>query len=461
MENFKNKVILFMKRYKIILLIIVAFLINVFFIKINNNFFPNKITNDGTIYHNYAVNIINGNGYSFSNNYPYIESYYREPGYPYFIATVYKLYEIISFQKVKALTDKEFSTANLETPHPEIQFLYYFQALIGAFNILLLYVLLSLKINNKIAFIISLLCVFYFPVGFLTGKMLRETLQLFITLLFSISFAKLLINQRIKHLIFSGIFLGLGFAILQIYLILPIFIFIYSWVFYKEFWSSLKNSLVISLFALIVVTPWFIKVYGYYPDIRTFLSCGSYLTLNRINYKSTAIMAHELGCLDKSEYLYALDNYLYANSYIKFQRSFNGYYKSKTDSINNLIPLKKKICYKTNMYLSNTYNSFYNFYFDKKKSIFIQTNKFIIPLFNIIYTLLLLFALYGLYKSYRRIFPIILLYFVFILLAPVIGGLAQGRRTIYFQLFNLGFSVLGIVFFMNKYFKNLRIKIFK
>ncbi len=57
-------------------------------------FDDNRVSPDGTGYHRIAVNLVKGNGFSNQEKYPFEKCYFREPGYPLFLAGIYSIVNI-------------------------------------------------------------------------------------------------------------------------------------------------------------------------------------------------------------------------------------------------------------------------------------------------------------------------------------------------------------------------------
>ena len=77
--------------YKILFfLCIFSILYSLFFI----NIYHYPVLGDGGTYYTYGVNLYNGNGYSWQKSPPFSQSNLREPGYPFFIYGVFKVFGI-------------------------------------------------------------------------------------------------------------------------------------------------------------------------------------------------------------------------------------------------------------------------------------------------------------------------------------------------------------------------------
>ena len=91
---------------------------------------PYYISPDGTGYHNYAVNISLRGVYSPAYQYPYTVNFAREPGYPMFLAAIYKIYDIFGEPTLLKWDEYNVSTKTMKTKKGEIQCAKYVQLIL-------------------------------------------------------------------------------------------------------------------------------------------------------------------------------------------------------------------------------------------------------------------------------------------------------------------------------------------
>ena len=116
-----------------------------------------------------------------------------------------------------------------------------------------------------------------------------------------------------------------------------------------------------------LILPWLIYVYGYYPDIRIAKTVGCALTYEWIHYVSYHRCANAVGLMSDTE----LARFEYEDAYHGtfdeyFDKSFNGYYRDKTDSLRVLvgqetkdIPASRKLAYIGKYLLINSFKNFW------------------------------------------------------------------------------------------------------
>ena len=100
-------------------LVIILFLVG-FSVRLSILFFwdHNHIPPDGTKYHRIAVNLVRGNGFSNQEVEPYEKAYFREIGYPYFLAGIY--YVVNIFHPVQYIKNYDINTYKIDKIYPEI-----------------------------------------------------------------------------------------------------------------------------------------------------------------------------------------------------------------------------------------------------------------------------------------------------------------------------------------------------
>lgn len=438
------------KHVFVIIIFLAAFAFRLILINTTNQ---SKISPDGTGYHTVAVNLVKGNGYSNSSSVPFEKYFFREPGYPVLISCVYKIFEILGGDP-DYLDDYNLSNYSYTNPHLEIKLLKYFQAFIASFTIVFFYLSLLLFFKRKYAFLIALVIALYFPIAVSVTYVLRETLQAFFSMLMVYSFIKFLFSKKYKWIILFAVFWAFSNLTFQFSLIMGIFLFIFLLIYSKKLGYSIKISIIASIVMFLVSSPWLIKSYNYYPDWKIIKSYGTSMTFE---YRSL------IGAVMKAQYYSYITDEDFDNilriGYIdipekeKFEKSFNGEIVSTADSINKLIDepfISKRKANKTR-------KAFLNSWFQRINLNEIGEHSHISPQYNIFgfniysinhltFTLLSivigLLGLFGFVLFFHRIYPLLLVFTMYMSLFFVIG--TESRRMLPAQPFIIMFSILAI-----------------
>jgi hypothetical protein len=422
----------------------VAFVIRIFLIFQPENKYLGG--NDAIGYNNAAVHLVNG-----ENNF----GFFREPGYIYFIAGVYSIWE--SFGG----STKEISNEFLDQQqNPEIVFLRIIQALFGSFSIVLFYFLIQVYLKNHIALFIAIISGLYLPLANMSLYILRETIQFFILMLLNWFLLKYFISKQLKYLLFSGVIWGLSNLILQItWLIFIPYLIVFLLIAHGNLLFTLRDFLICSLLMIIIILPWLCKSYNYYSDFRILKTMGISLTFESANYVNKLRNSRDLGFISglKTEEQLKKEWYLISDS-SRFERSFSGYYKTKADSIDKVLNASshKSIFFQKasrHFRLSMMQTFFWKnpeqqinpiaFYRHQKRLIFV------IIYFLFSYLSILSFILFG-----RKLILLLPLFIFFSSLFYFIGS--ETRRMLFIHPFLIMFSTMALVYIYFKVFKKTK-----
>ncbi|MCM8772861.1 MAG: glycosyltransferase family 39 protein [Candidatus Omnitrophica bacterium] len=182
--------------------------------------------------------IASGQGYWVNNPYfPDGPRFYawRSPGFPLFLAIIYKIFGHNYFAAKIGL------------------------AILSSLTCILIYFLGITLIDKRTGLLSALLFSIYPPSIFWTGYLAPVTLEIFLMCGFTFFLMLGEKNSNIFYYFISGIFLGFGILTRSLFLILLIFLFIYFILFYRE--KFLKNYLLITIPCLLVISPWGIRNY--------------------------------------------------------------------------------------------------------------------------------------------------------------------------------------------------------
>jgi hypothetical protein len=434
----------------IISIFLVSFLFRVI---ISLNFRCNYIESDGITYHNIAVNLVRGNGYSEATNTPYERYLLREPGYPIFLALTYNIYRFFgnNINYVYRNYSNIYSNVN-----DEIIFAKIVQAFIDSLSICLFFIMLIDLINFKVVIIICSLLSVFFPSAYYTSYLFRETLLTFITLLMTFYFYRYLIKKKILYLILSAFFWGISCLVFQAMVLIPFLIFLILLV-----TNKLKNTILLAglyfFIGMLIISPWLIYSYNYYPNIKIFKSMGCSLTheMNRHTFEVERLVYY--GYISKAD-MESSDNP--AINYNKkftlsakeqFDKSFNGYFIRLSDSLNRLIP-KETLIQKMKRFYSNNsiyFNKAFFFTHDyspdiSKREVLNSHNYLYLFILILIPIFIGLLSFIGLYMFFTKLYPLLLSYIYFYLLFFILGS--ETRRLLPGRPFLIMLSVLAFYY---------------
>jgi 4-amino-4-deoxy-L-arabinose transferase-like glycosyltransferase len=302
----------------------------------NNQFSP-----DETGYHRIAVNIVKGNGLSNQEQYPFEKCYFREPGYPFFLAGIYSVVNI--FHPVKYIDHYDINTCKLGVNHPEIVTARLVQAVMDSVSIVLLFLIILKVSDEKIAFRTALITGLFFNLAYSSVFLLRESLVVFLLLILNYFFIRYLFSKE-KHLwlILIGIVIGLLTLVFQIHIaILPV-LFVLMLFHNKKVKEAILQTSFVTIIAIAVILPHCMSVYRFYPDIRIFKTIGTSFTYEMNEYANAISKMEYYGVLTK-EQGNALQDWNNSSAE-QFKNSFNGFYLAKADSLNSVVnePLVSK-----------------------------------------------------------------------------------------------------------------------
>ncbi len=141
---------------------------------------------DSNSFHRIAVNLLENNVYSKSENSPYEPHVERPPIYPFFLASVYA----ISGYK----------------PHIAI----IFQLIFGSLNCILIYKIGRVFFNEKVALFAGLIAAFDYASILYTNHLLSDTLFTLLFIVHIYFLAKFIMINNYRWLVSSSAFLGLS-----------------------------------------------------------------------------------------------------------------------------------------------------------------------------------------------------------------------------------------------------------
>ena len=235
---------LFFSKYKLEIIIFSLALcvrLILFFINLdasNGNFIGAIHGDDG--YYELSQGLLNGHGFSWSQEEPFLPNTLRTPLYIYFIAGL-----VFVFGSYLA---------------PLIA-----QIILGSFiPILGFYIVLEIFSRRKIAFVTALLLAFEPYLTLFSSIFYTETLFIFLFLIFLILFIKYIKKGSLRTLIWSSFILGLATLTKTTVQYLPVIIFfLILWNFRKAFFVKklIFHSILFPLVFIATISPWLLRNY--------------------------------------------------------------------------------------------------------------------------------------------------------------------------------------------------------
>lgn len=415
-------------------------------------FYNNTIAPDSISYHALAVNIAKGNGMSIEKQEPYEKWYFREPGYAYFLAGIYAIVNIFHGIDFIDRNTYDNESGKLNKVYPEIIVAKIVQITLDSLSIVILFLFL-LKISDfKIAFLTAILTTLYFNLAFHSVYILRESLTMFILILLNGLFIKFLFTggNKFFYLITIGLTIGILILIFQVNVVLlPVF-FVLILFYYASFKKAISQSIIVILFSGLMILPHLITVYRFYPDMRIFKTFGCSFTHELRAYTDAVFRAAYYGVIpDHTMHEWG------RNSKEQFDKSFNGYYRTKADSLNVLTPERiiseRKI---ENLFQRIHKSIFLTKIGQKSGSGLINKYGYIIAIpLVLIPALIGVLGLSGLIVYWKKYLIFFLPFITYLLLFYILGS--EYRRMIILQPYLIFFGLLFINRTMQKFWLKL------
>lgn len=315
-----------------VILFVVAFAVRLTILAL---FEHNRMPADGTGYHRLAVNLTQGHGLSLQETEPFERSYFREPGYPTFLAGIYSVVNL--FHPVQYIQNYDAKTCALDRFYPEIVIAKLVQAAMDSATIVLLFIVLATFAEAKIAFLTGLGSALFFNLAFHSVFILRESLVVFLLLVLNLFYVKYLCDaKKSLWLVLMGLTTGLLILTFQIHFVIIPVLFALIWVRSRRLWQSIRHTLLVAVVAVAVTVPHCLSAYTFYPDFRVLKTFGTSLTHEQNAHTAAIFRAHYYGALTLEE-AYGLAEWN-RSSREQFEKSFNGYYVTKAAALNALTP---------------------------------------------------------------------------------------------------------------------------
>jgi hypothetical protein len=320
-------------------------------------FFDHNIVHpDSNGYHRLAVNLVHGHGLSLQNAQPFERSFLREPGYPVFLAAIYAVVD--RFDPVEDIQDYDRQgIGRLNRCYPEIVVAKTVQATMDAAATVLVFSILAMLAAPAMAFVSALAYALFINSAFNSLFLLREALVVFLLLVLNLLYLKYLSGEAQRlWLALIGAATGLLILVFQFHVvILPVF-FALVLARSRQFWTTVRHTALVGAVAVAVVAPHGLAAYRFYPDVRIFKTCGVSLTHEMLAYYGAALRAQYYGVLTAADTA-RVGQECNRSSREQFERSFNGYYASRTAALEAAAPEGLVSRRKVMKYLSHAKNA--------------------------------------------------------------------------------------------------------
>lgn len=284
------------------------------------------IPSDGVAYHNIAVNLSRGNGYSLRMSQPYEPYFFREPLYPVFLSIVYKTWSSIGGY-VGYLDDQTPAQSRGDIMVARLA-----QAAIGAATCVLIYNTLALVLTSTWSLWISMAIASYIPLVVFSSLLMRETLQTFLVMAMNWAVSHGLVTRRLNSFVIAGILWGLSNLTLQITIFSGLLCFPAIYLQTRQWGKAVKTTLGMVVVMSAVMTPWLVRTYLFYHDARILKSLGTSLTHEAARFLTTVQYRQEAGLRDSRAQSWPHWYYSLSEE-DKFRLSFDGTLDRMTDTI--------------------------------------------------------------------------------------------------------------------------------
>ena len=283
----------YFSKYKFFILLVFSLLISTFFWW---HYFGNfQIYDDAVQYHEIAQNLLNDHSFSYQGELTMI----REPGYPFFLFLVYKIFGV-NPQAARIL-----------------------QVLMLLSVSVIVYYVSGRIFNSSVAKASSILAVVYPMFNILTASLLSEILACWLIMAFFLLFYFAVSKKKYYLYGVSGIFLGLALMVKFAFIFMSFIIFAFI-VFYKfkEDWKgNIKRAVIFGFFLSLIIAPWLVRNYVYFNKI-SLASRGGVLIYARAlknTYDSESAAKYVVSALTGEYFIrrFVDPEYVFENDYIR------------------------------------------------------------------------------------------------------------------------------------------------
>lgn len=219
---------------------------------------------DSLGYHKIAVNLLNGNGYSWDDSPPFKPNVYRPPGFPLLLFSVYTLFG------------------------SSIQIAIILIIFMSSITVSLTFILAKYLINERVA-IASAFLFALDPISIqYSNLLLTETLTCFFITLAGIYLVRYLESKSISNVIYAGAVLGIGILFHPILILSPLVLLLFLAVKHTE--QAARHHFAILVAISIVLCPascWILRN----KYVADFWGISNVTAVNILKYKAAGVMA--------------------------------------------------------------------------------------------------------------------------------------------------------------------------
>lgn len=405
-------------------------------------------------YHMYAVNLIENGHYSYLQS-PTADLFFREPAGIYVLKMAYQIASVFGIEASPILGYSMEECSVLEY-HPEFYWGRIIFSLIDSLSVCFFFLTLLFFTTQRRAFIIACIYLLFFPLFFYLQTLLRDSFQVSLLLILNYFFVRYLFKGDRIALTLVGVLLGVAILTLKALAFIGLVIVAYIFIIHRK---SIKrvfiDTTLVTVVSLLTITPWMIRVYNYYPDVKVVKELGTSLTYDLNEYCTSLRVLRFAGLIPVDESEEILVNTWGMDSKDQFTFSFNKEFEQKTDSIYSLMgDMKQKYIkrYRINSYRKAMENLLYpNALWGISSTSFVrQLNTFVSPVFFLM-GMLGFVGLIFFFKKYWKGLMVYLSFIIILCFVPSFGD--EGRRLLLFYSLWIPLSLqmsVKIFFYMKK-----------
>ncbi len=307
---------------------------------------PYNIGSDDVLYHNIATNICLGNGISKDTSAPYEPYFWREPGYPMFLALLYSLPSSIGFHPRHIPRDismgRDSYLAGDYEPMWEKLYAKLMQAILDSLTIIIIFAIISKYMHRKKAIILSLL------ITLITASLMeyvwlrRETLQLFMYTLLTYLLSRYKFKHKNSYLYSIAVICSFLVLVFQVNAVLTLFVAIYILIYSPKGVLKFRKVATMICIGLVLIAPWVYRSYVFADDIKVVKSLGVSLTHEQVSLIGSIGDALRAKVVSSDEFrnLY-WENTAMLSQKDTFRYSFDGTFSARSDSLQQLMIAKQ------------------------------------------------------------------------------------------------------------------------
>ena len=275
--------------YQIALVFVVALAVRLLLVFTTN---VDWLHGDGYQFHTLAVNLVRGRGYTMDKDKPFRPHFFREPGYPAFLASTYVVWELFG-GSCHAADDYLAESERLGVTHPEIQFAKCVQAGVGAVTITLIFLSLALVMQSSAAFCLGLATGVYYPLALHCTYIWREEFLTLLVTLAAYCLARHWLQRRVVWLVPAALAIGLAMLTFQATILLPLAVFPMMLLCRRTVRQTLGGVILVVFIAFALCAPWIARAY---------VNCGSWKVARTLGASLTHEWCAAAEAIRRAEY---------------------------------------------------------------------------------------------------------------------------------------------------------------